>query len=260
MRPTLAIAWREFRSYFVSPIAYVTIALFLFLTGYFFYSSLAEFANQGIRADQQVEMYGGDSPSMSVNEWVVRPFFYNLAVISLFLVPMITMRLLCEEKKTGTIELLLTSPITELEIAIGKFLAGLGLYTVMLLGTLPLMAMLFAYGNPDPGPIASGYGGLLLLGAASLALGTFVSSLTENAIVAGFTGFALLLVLWLLHWGAEYATGTTAEVLRYLSIVRHFEDPAKGVLDSRNLIFYLSLAVFGIFAAMRSIESVRWRS
>jgi ABC-2 type transport system permease protein len=260
MRATLAIAGRELRSYFVSPVAYILIGLFLFLTGYFFYSSLIEFANQALRAEQQSGMFGGGSTPMSVNEWVVRPFFYNVAVISLFLVPMITMRLLCEEKKTGTIELLLTSPITELEITIGKFLAGFGLYALMLLGTGAFMAILFVYGKPDPGPILTGYAGLLLLGAASLALGTFVSSLTENPIVAGFSGFVLLLVLWLMHWGAEYATGTTAALLNYLSVVRHFEDPAKGVLDTRNLVFYLSLTGFGLFATMRAIESVRWKA
>ncbi|HWN81127.1 MAG TPA: ABC transporter permease subunit [Candidatus Udaeobacter sp.] len=260
MRPTLAIAWREFRSYFVSPVAYILISIFLFLTGYFFYSSLIEFVNQAVKAQQQSGMFGNDTAPMNVNEWVVRPFFYNVAIISLFLVPMITMRLLCEEKKTGTIELLLTSPITELEITIGKFLAGFGLYALMLAGTVVFMLILFQHGNPDLGPIVTGYAGLLLLGAASLALGTFVSSLTENPIVAGFAGFALLLLLWLLHWGAESATGSTQAILNYLSVVRHFEDPAKGVIDTRNLVFYVSLMVFGLFATMRSIEAVRWKA
>ena len=260
MRAILAIAGRELRSYFVSPVAYILIAVFLFLTGFFFNSILTDFVSQAVRAQQQSGMFGNESAPMSVNEWVVRPFFYNVAIITLFLVPMITMRLLCEEKKTGTIELLLTSPITELEITIGKFLAGLGLYALMLLGTVVFMAILFAHGKPDPGPILTGYLGLLLLGAASLALGTFVSSLTENPIVAGFAGFVLLLVLWLLHWGAEYATGNTAAILNYVSVVRHFEDPAKGVLDTRNLIFYVSLVVFGLFATMRAIETVRWKA
>lgn len=260
MRAILAIAWREFRSYFVSPVAYLLIAIFLFLTGGFFYSSLIEFTNQCLKAAEQSGMFGGQSPPMSVNEWVVRPFFYNVAVISLFLVPMITMRLLCEEKKTGTIELLLTSPITELEITIGKFLAGFGLYAVMLLGTAVFMAILFVHGNPDPGPILTGYAGLLLLGAASLALGTLVSSLTSNPIIAGFAGFALVLVFWLLHLGVESSTGTVASILNYISVLRHFDDPSKGVVDSRNLVYYLSLMVFGLFATMRSIESVRWKA
>ena len=260
MRATLAIAGRELRSYFVSPIAYILIGIFLFVSGHFFCSILMDFVNAGVQAQQRSGMFGNEPAPMSVNEWVVRPFFYNVAIISLFLVPMITMRLLCEEKKTGTIELLLTSPITELEITVGKFLAGFALYAIMLLGTVVFMAILFIYGNPDPGPIVTGYLGLLLLGAASLAIGTFVSSLTENPIIAGFAGFALLLVLWLLHWGAEYATGTSAAILNYLSVVRHFDDPAKGVVDSRNLVFYLSLVLFGLFATMRAIEAVRWKS
>jgi len=260
MRAILAIAWREFRSYFVSPVAYLLIAIFLFITGGFFCTSLIEFVNQAVRAQQQSGMFGNESPPMSVNEWVVRPFFYNVAVISMFLVPMITMRLLCEEKKTGTIELLLTSPITELEITIGKFLAGLGLYAVMLLGTLVFMAILFAHGKPDPGPIVTGYAGLLLLGAASLALGTLVSSLTSNPIIAGFGGFALVLVFWLLHLGVANSTGTIPSILNYVSVLRHFDDPSKGVVDSRNLVYYVSLMVFGLFATMRSIESVRWKT
>jgi len=260
MRPILAIFYRELRSYFVSPVAYILIGIFLFLSGFLFRSILMGFVEQAMHAEQQSGMFGNQAMPMSVNEWVVRPFFYNLALISLFLVPMITMRLLCEEKKTGTIELLLTSPITELEITIGKFLAGFALYVVMLAGTVIFMAILFKYGKPDPGPIVTGYAGLLMLGAASLALGTFISSLTENPIVAGFAGFALLLVLWLIHWGAESATGTTAAILNYLSIIQHFEDPAKGVIDTRGLVFYASLLFFGLFATMRAIESVRWKA
>ena len=260
MSTIFAIAWREFRSYFLSPIAYVVLALFLLLTGYFFYSSLADFANQSLAADQRAGLTGGAAPPMNVNEWVVRPFFYNISVLTLFLVPMITMRLLCEEKKAGTIELLLTSPVTELEIAVGKFLAGFGLYLVMLAGTAVAMGILFALGQPDPGPVLSGYLGLVLVGAASIALGTLVSSLTENQIVAGFAGFALFLLLWVMNLAADYATGSTAKVLSYLSIVRHFDDLSKGVVDSRDVVFYLSLVVFGLFATMRSLESVRWKA
>lgn len=259
MSTTFAIAWREFRSYFLSPIAYVVLALFLLLTGYFFYSSLADFVNQSLAADQRAALTGA-APPMNVNEWVVRPFFYNISVLTLFLVPMITMRLLCEEKRNGTIELLMTSPVTELEIAAGKFLAGFGLYLVMLAGTAVSMAILFALGTPDLGPILSGYLGLILVGAAAIALGTLVSSLTENQIVAGFAGFALFLLLWVVNLAADYTTGATARVLSYLSIVRHFDDLSKGVVDSRDVVFYLSLVVFGLFATMRSLEAGRWKA
>lgn len=260
MSITLAIAWREFRSYFLSPIAYVLLALFLFMSGYFFYSSLVEFVNQSLRLDQQAGMFGGETPKMNVNEWVIRPFFSFVSVVTLFLAPMITMRLLCEEKKTGTIELLLTSPVTELEVTLGKFLAGLGLYVVMLAGTFASMAVLFATGRPDLGPIVTGYLGLVLLGAACLALGTLVSSLTENAIVAGFSSFTLVLMLWLLDWASSLTGGTAAAVLSYVSVVRHFEDLSKGVLDTRDVVFYLSLVVLGLFATMRSLESARWKA
>jgi len=260
MSTTWAIAWREFRSYFVSPIGYVVLALFLLLTGYFYYSSLIEFVNRSLLFDQQAGMMSGDAPKMNINEWVIRPFFFNLSVITLFLVPMITMRLLCEEKKTGTIELLMTSPVTELQVTLGKFLAGFGLYGVMLLGTLPAMVISFVYSRPDLGPILTGYLGLILIAAACLALGTLVSSLTENQIVAGFASFALLLLLWLVHWAEDLTPGPTGSVLSYLSVVRHFEDMSKGVLDTRDVIFYLSLIVCGLFATMRALESGRWRS
>jgi ABC-2 type transport system permease protein len=254
------IAWREFRSYFASPIAYVLLAFFFFISGYFYYSSLIEFVNRSLLFDQQAGMFGGEQPKMNLNEWVIRPFFYNLSVVTLFLIPMITMRLLCEEKKSGTIELLMTSPVTELEVTAGKFLAGLGLYLAMLAGTAITVVVSVIYGDPDAGPILSGYLGLVLIGASCLALGTLVSSLTENSIVAGFAGFALFLVLWLVHWVAEYATGPAASVLSYLSVVGHFEDMSKGVLDTRDVVFYLSLVVFGLFATMRSLESGRWRA
>jgi ABC-2 type transport system permease protein len=260
MSTIFAIAWREFRSYFLSPIAYVVLALFLLLTGYFFYSSLVDFVNQALTYDQRASMIGGEAPKMNVNEWVVRPYFYNISVLTLFLVPMITMRLLCEEKKSGTIELLMTSPVTELEVTIGKFLAGFGLYLAMLASTATAMAVLFAIGAPDWGPVLSGYLGLVLVGAAALALGTLVSSLTENQIVAGFVGFALFLLLWILNWAAEYTTGPTARVLSYLSIVRHFDDLSKGVVDLRDVLFYLSIVVFGLFATMRSLEAIRWKA
>ncbi len=260
MSTTLTIAWREFRSYFASPIAYVVLTLFLFLNGYLYYSSLIEFVNRSLVFDQQAGMMGGDVPPMNVNEWVIRPLFYNVSVICLFLIPMITTRLLCEEKKSGTIELLMTSPVTELEVTMGKFLAGLGLYLVMLAGSAATIAVSFVYGHPDPGPVLTGYLGLLLLGSACLALGTLVSSLTENPIVAGFAGFALFLTLWLVHWAGEFAKGPTGSVLSYLSVVRHFEDMSKGVLDTRDVVFYLSLVVCGLFATMRALESARWKA
>jgi ABC-2 type transport system permease protein len=154
----------------------------------------------------------------------------------------------------------MTSPVTELQVALGKFLAGLGLYAVILLGTLPVMVVSFVVSRPDPGPILTGYLGLLLIGAACLALGTLVSSLTENPIVAGFASFTLILLLWVIHWAEDLAGGPIGSALSYLSVVRHFEDLSKGVLDTRDVIFYLSLIVCGLFATMRSLESARWRS
>ena len=184
----------------------------------------------------------------------------NASVLGLFFIPMITMRLFAEEKRTGTIELLVTSPIRDIEIIIGKWLAALMLYSCMLVFTAINFAFLFRYGNPDWKPLALGYLGLLLQAGAFLAIGTFISTLTKNQIIAGAATFGVELILWVIGWVGEYETALWARVLSYLSVLTHFESFARGVLDSKDLVFYITVIFLGLFFTARSMESLRWRS
>lgn len=249
------ICRKELNSYFASPIAYGLMAFFAFVSGYFFYAATAIFVTRGM----EMQMMGRGMP-MDVNEWVVRPVLMNVSVIGLFLIPMITMRLFAEEKRTGTIELLITSPVRDWEIILGKWLAALLMYAAILGVSLLNMFVLFAYGKPDWKPMLVGYLGLLLQGGALLALGTFLSTTTRNQIVAGVGTFAVCLMLWVLDWITAFNTESWASVISYLSVVTHFEPFSKGVIDTKDLVFYLSVIFFGLFLSARSLESLRWRS
>jgi len=250
------IIWRkEMRSYFVSPIAYLLLTMFALVFGFFFWNALGIFILMGMEAQMRGQMF-----PMNLNEQVIRPLLSNSAVIGLFFIPMITMRLFAEEKRSGTIELLTTSPIRDIEIILGKWFAALALYACMLLFTALNFAFLFKYGNPDWKPLAIGYLGLLLQAGGLLAIGTFISTLTKNQIVAGAATFGVCLLLWVLEWVGGYETATWAQVLSYLSVVTHFESFAKGVLDIKDAVFYVSVIFTGLFFTARSMESLRWRS
>src|SRR5271168_2035369 len=252
---TLTIARRELSSYFRSPIAYGVMAFFALIAGYFFYASVIYFVRRGLESSMM-----GQSFPMDLNEFVIRPVFSNISVIGLFLIPMITMRLFAEEKRTGTIELLVTSPLRDLEIILGKWFAALMLYAAMLGISVLSMALLFAYGQPDWKPILVGYLGLLLLGGALLSIGTFISTCTKNQIVAGVAGFAICLLLWVLDWASSFETSAWARVVSYMSVLQHFDSFSKGVLDMKDVVFYLSVIFVGLFLTARSLESLRWRS
>jgi gliding motility-associated transport system permease protein len=252
---TLTIARKELTSYFRSPIAYGVMAFFALIAGYFFYASVIYFVRRGIESSMM-----GQSFPMDMNEFVIRPFFSNVGVIALFLIPMISMRLFAEEKRTGTIELLLTSPINDLEIILGKWIGAVALYTAMLgISALSLLT-LFAYGKPDWKPILVGYLGLLLQGSALLAITTFISNCTKNQIVAGVAGFAVCLMLWILDWVSSFGTTVVERVLSYMSVLQHFDSFSKGVLDTKDILYYLSVIFVGLFLTARSMESLRWRA
>jgi len=252
---TLTICRKELNSYFRSPIAYGVMAFFALISGYFFYVAVVYFMQMSIQSAMS-----GQSQPMSVNESVIRPLFSNISVIGLFVIPMITMRLFAEEKRTGTIELLITSPVTDLEIILGKWLAALGLYASILGVTVLSMATLFMYGKPDWRPVAVGYLGLLLQGGCLLAIGTFISTCTRNQIVAGVAGFSVCLMLWVLDWLSSFQDSVGAKVMAYLSVLQHFDSFSKGVLDSKDIIYYLSAIFIGLFLTARSLESLRWRA
>src|ERR1700685_367332 len=226
MRNLWGIYRKELHSYFVSPVAYLLLAMFAIIFGFFFWNSLGYFVYMGIQSQMR-----GQSFPMNVNEELIRPLLSNISVVGLFLIPMITMRLFAEEKRTGTIELLATSPIRDIEVIIGKWLAALILYAVMLAFTAVNFAFLFKYGNPDWRPLAIGYLGLLLQAGGLLAVGTFISTLTKNQIIAGAATFGVCLMLWVMEWVAGYETAAWATVLAYLSVITHFEWFRNGAHD-----------------------------
>ena len=253
VRNVLAIADKELRSYFASPIAYIIIGLFALLFGWFFYVYLTLFVQ---RSTGMAGMGGG---ATNINQDMIRYVLMNSAVIILFVMPMITMRTYAEEKRSGTIELLLTSPLTDVQIILGKFFGAMGLYAAMLLVTLLYMGILFIYGNPEWRPIASGYLGLLLMGGCFISLGLLISSLTKNQIVAGVLTFAVFLMLWVINWIGDQSGPTTRVIVNYLSIVDHFDDFARGIIDTKHLVYYLSFITFGLFLTAKSVDSERWR-
>jgi ABC-2 type transport system permease protein len=252
MRNVLAIAEKELRSYFASPIAYVIIGFFLLPFGVFFYLYLSMFAQSSMGMNQ----FGG---AMNVNQQVIRFVLQNASVIILFIMPMITMRTYSEEKRSGTIELLLTSPVSDVEIILGKFFGALGLYVVMLLVTLLYMAILFVYGHPEWRPIVAAYFGLLLMGAAFVSIGLLISSTTNNQIVAGVVTFVVFLLFWIVGWFADTAGPTLGPITSYLSITEHFDDFSKGIIDTKHVLYYLSLITFGLFLTAKSVDTERWR-
>lgn len=256
MRNTLTIARRELNSYFTSPIAYILLAMFAVLFGYFFFSAVAFFVSYSARAAMQ----GGGMGPMNVNQYIVQPTFGNLTIILLFLTPMITMRLFAEEKRTGTMELLMTSPVRDYEIIVGKWLAGMLLYSVMLGSTTLNILVLFVYSTPDWQALLVGYLGLLLMGGTFLSIGAFISTLTKNQIVAGALTFGVFLVLYVLDWVNAYSTSTLGKVCQYLSVAPHFQQFAKGVIELKDVVYYVSAIGLGLFLSKRSLESLRWKA
>ncbi len=255
MRNAWIICRKELKSYFASPIAYLLMAFFALIFGFGFYTATRDF----VRFSIQSQMMGRGMP-MNVNEQVIRPLLGFASTVALFLIPMITMRLFAEEKRTGTIELLLTSPIRDLEIIVGKWLGSMLLYLCILAMSMVNVAMLFAWGKPDLKPVLVAYLGLILQGGTLLAIGAFISTTTRNQIIAGGVTFFVCLLLWLLSWFTAFDSTGASQVVNYLSIVTHFENFSKGVLDTKDVIFYLSMIFFGLFITSRSMESLRWRA
>jgi ABC-2 type transport system permease protein len=255
MKNIWIICRKELRSYFSSPVAYILLVLYAVMFGYFFWNSLGAFVNMAMEAQMEGEQF-----PMNVNEQIVRPLLGNFNVIGLLFIPLITMRLFAEEKRSGTIELLVTSPIRDSEVIVGKWLAAVLMYALMLLATVLDFVSLFKYGNPDWKPMAIGYLGLLLQAGGLLAIGTFISSLTKNQIIAGAVTFGVCLLLYVLGWVGQYETATWAQVMSYMSILTHFDSFSKGVIDSRDVIFDATVIFLGLFFTARSMESLRWRS
>jgi len=257
MRNTLTIAGREIRSYFSSPVAYVLLAAFLALGGYFFYALLTAF-------NQTLQIYGMmQQPQMlerfNLNEMVIRPLLHNLSVLLIFIVPAVTMRMFPEEKRSGTYELLMTSPVRVSEIVFGKFLGGLVLILLMVLLSGFFGLLLVIYGNPEVPLMLVGYLGLALMAIAFLAIGTLISSFTDNVVIAYVGTLFTLLVLYTVGWLGETVQGGWGTLISYLSITDHFGEMTKGVVDTKDLVYFGTVLVVGLFLTHRSVESIRWR-
>jgi len=250
---------KEWRHYFGSPIAYVALFVWTMLFGIFFTFTFTWFIQQSMRMGQ-MEMGGG--PKLSINEFIVRHVFQNMAVVGMFLAPMLTMRLFAEEKRQGTIELLATSPITNLQIVLGKFLAAVAIYALMIVAAVLNLGMVWHYATTPPEwkPILTGILALLLLGSCFLALGLFISTLTRNQIVAGILSFCAFLGIWTLGWADDPSAGPFMKVIGYLGVTSHMDELLKGVMDLKDLVFYLSFIGFSLVLAHQSVESQRWRA
>jgi len=256
MSNIVAIAQKELKAYFASPIAYIVIGLWALMYGYFFVALMNFF----VRQSMQMNQFGMQGPqAMNVNQQLIRPLLQNVLILILFLMPMVTMRAYAEEKRSGTIELLLTSPLTDFQIIVGKFLGAMALYGCMLAVTLIHIGLLFLYGRPEWKPIVTAYIGLLLMGGCFIAVGLFISSLTRNQIVAGMVTFAVFLMLWIITWIGSFSGPTVDKLTQYLSIVDHFDDFGKGVLDTTHIIYYVSFITFGLFLTAKSVDMERWR-
>ena len=237
MKNTLTIAWKETKTYFSSPMAYIIMAVYAGLASYYFVTSIS-----GI-----------------LPEATVRGFLIPSTLIFALLSPVITMRLLAEEQKLGTLELLMTAPIRDYEIVLGKFLAALASLVSMLIPTAYLVFLLFLFGTPDTGPILSGYLGLVLFGMATLSVGLFASSLSANQILAAVVSMGILLILSIIDLASNYVSGIFSAVVLQISLTNHFEDFARGVIDTHDLVFNLIFTAFLLFLTVRSLESRRWR-
>lgn len=236
MKNILTITKKELRSYFVSPIAWVVFALFLVLSGFFF--STIFFLSK---------------------EASLRGTSYNMIITLLFLIPLICMRLFAEEKKLGTLEILMTKPVRDIEVVMGKFLSAVLLFAAMLATTFVYVIILIKFGTPDMGPIYTSYLGIFLCGLAFISLGVFASTLTENQIIAAVVSFAFILLFWILSWVSSQLSTGASEIISYLSISEHFDDFVKGIIDLKDVVYLLSFILFWIFLTIKSIEVRKWK-
>ena len=251
-----AIYKKELRLYFTSPVAYIVLTIFLLIAGLFFSAIFQGFARASMQMALQQQMGGRD---LNVTDNVIRPLFGNMSVILLLLMPLVTMRLFAEERRSGTIELLLTYPVRDGAVLAAKYLAALVLYAIMIGLTLLYPGIVVYFARLEWGPVLTGYLGLLLMGATFIAVGVFASSLTENQIVAAITTFGALLIFWILGWSADYAGGTAGRVLQFLSILEHNDSFSKGVLDTKDVLYYVNFTVLALFLTSRSLEARRWK-
>ena len=262
MRHILAIAKRELRSYFVSPIAYAAITAYLLLSGYFFNSMVVKYVRDAGLHDAQVERIGRSVQyaNYDVPTVILENFFSNQGVYVFVLVlPLLTMGLLTDERRKGTLELLLTSPVRPLELTLGKFLGALTLLLIMMAPTLIYFAFLAQGGDWEPGVVAAGFLGLILLGATEIAIGLFISSLCENILVSAIATFSVFVALNFIDASASAARSIWVDFIQYLSYYSHNLEFARGVIALRDVTYYAGFLLLALFLTQRSIEAIRYK-
>ncbi len=253
----LPIYNRELKSIFYSPVAYLVLFAFYLLASFFWYTSLAWYAKASMEAAAMAQFRGGQE--MHLGEMLIAPFYGNVTVTFLLLLPLISMRQLSEEKKMGTIEILFTYPFSDLDVVLGKWLASLTLLAALLAPTL-LFPLLIADKAALPwGIILNGMAGLFLVGASCLAVGLFFSALSENQIVAAALSFGSLLFLFVLGWLESLTSGTVKSLLGNLALLNHFQGMAKGLISLKDLSYFFFLSFFCLFGTLRVLESKQWR-
>jgi ABC-2 type transport system permease protein len=261
MNNTWAIVQKELRQYFVSPIAYVVMMIFLTLSGYFFCGFLVNFSARVTYFKNQMQ-YMQDPEALSqlsLNQMVIAPSLFNMIFIFLFILPLIMMRTFAEEKRQKTDELLMTSPITMNQLIAGKFVGSL-LFILMLIAPTAIYQFgLFKYAQPELGPVLTGYLGIILFAAGGVSIGLFASSLTENQIIAAIVTFVLLLFQFVINVLGQ-REGILFSILNYLSVAEHISNLLKGMIDTRDLVYFVSVIALFLFLTKRSVESVKWRS
>jgi len=255
MRGWYAVFHKEIAGFFSVPVAYVVAGSFLLLSGFFFWANVS-FMNL-------ISLQAANSPMLmqriNLTDVVIRPLIQNMAIVLLFVMPLLTMRTFSEEKKTGTIELLLTYPVSDIAVVMGKYLASVFMLLVILAGTIPFLLILHMLGIPDAGPLIAGYLGLLLLGSAFLSLGMFISSLTENQIVSAILTFGAALLFWVMNWTASFVEEKFAAIINQLSMLWHLESLNKGVIPLSDISYFVLFTAFFLFMTTRSVETYRWR-
>ena len=255
MKSIWIVAKKELKIFLFSPMAYILSAFFLLISGFFFYNIVTWFSSPSARMMQN-PYYANQ---LNLNKMVFEPYFNNIAIILIFLIPLLTMRLLSDEKRMRTDELLLTSPLKMSSIIMGKYLAALIIYALILMLSVTHTLFIFLHGNPRIIPLLTSYLGLFLIGAVFIAIGILASSLTENQMIAAVISFSTILLIWVLSWIGEGAGPEWKGILSYLSFFSHFQNLLKGVVDTKDLVYYFSFAFTGLYLAYTVSEFRKWR-
>lgn len=255
MKGFLSVYRKELYVLFASPIFYVVGVTFLIIAGYFFYNTVAFYNLLSFQANQNPML----ADQLNLEQSVLRPFFLDMSIILLLMAPLITMRLYAEERKTGTLELMFTLPVADRAALLAKFSAALTAMTLMLIGTLPGILLLDHYAGLNWRMVACGYLGIFLLTGSFMSLGTFTSSLSQNQIIAAVLSFGGLMMFWVIGWTKSLVGSAAAALIDYISITQHLDSFAKGVLDSRDILYYLLFVIFFLFLTLRQVESYRWK-